>query len=319
MNEKLIVSPAPHLKSKIKTKNIMLDVIIALIPALIVAVIFFGFRALLLVVVTVATCVLSEFCAQKVMKRKNTIRDLSAVITGLLLAFNLPPQLPIWMAILGGIVAIVLVKQMFGGLGHNFVNPALTARAILFVSFPIAMTFWTPPFAYLDQEVPPIQAVSEATPLGMLDAENTEDLPSYSELFLGLHAGSIGEVSALALALGGIYLLIKKVITPTIPLFFILTVFALAFLLGQDPFVHILSGGLFLGAIFMATDYVTSPLTNKGKAIYAIGCGLLTVIIRVFGDLSEGVAFAIIIMSILVPFIDKITMPKAFKLEEGRK
>jgi len=314
MDEKLVVSPAPHLKSPIKTKNIMLDVIIALMPALLVAVILFGLRALVLVVITVITCVLSEYLTQKIMKRKTTIRDLSAVVTGIILAFNLPVGLPIWMAVLGGISAIVLVKQMFGGLGHNFVNPALTARTILFISFPIAMTLWTAPLAYRNDAS--LHAVSEATPLVMLAADATYELPSYWNLFIGNQPGALGEVSAFALALGGIYLLIKKVIAPTIPLIFIGTVFILAFLFGQDPFVHILSGGLFLGAIFMATDYATTPLTNKGKAIYAVGCGLLTIIIRVFGDLSEGVAFAIIIMSILVPFIDKLTIPKTQQIEE---
>jgi len=318
MNERLIVSPSPHLKSRVKTKNIMLDVIIALVPALIASVILFGFRALLLVVFTVGGCVLSEYCARKIMKRKNTVRDLSAVVTGILLAFNLPVGLPIWMAVLGGVIAIVLVKQMFGGIGHNFVNPALTARAILFVSFPLAMTFWTAPFTYLSQDAS-VEAISEATPLVMLGAEYTGNLPSYLDLFLGNNPGALGEVSVLALLLGGIYLIIRKIIKPTIPLVFIGTVFVLAALFGQDPFVHMLSGGLFLGAIFMATDYATSPLTSKGKAIYAVGCGFLTIIIRVFGDLSEGVAFAIIVMNILVPYIDRITMPKAFKLEEAKR
>ena len=315
MNEKLIVSPAPHLKNPVKTKNIMLDVIIALIPALIAAIIIFGFRALLLVIVTVAACVLSEYCVRKIMKRKNTISDLSAVVTGILLAFNLPAGLPIWMAILGGVIAIILVKQIFGGIGHNFVNPALVARTILFISFPIAMTLWSAPSTYSDQEVPAISAVSAATPLGMLSGENVESLPSYRDLFLGNNPGALGEVSALALTLGGIYLVIKKIIKPTIPLIFIGTVFILAAFLGEDPLAHILSGGLFLGAIFMATDYTTSPLTNKGKALYAVGCGFFTIIIRFFGDLPEGVAFAIIIMNILVPYIERITAPKPTSLE----
>jgi len=314
MNEQLIVSSAPHLKSQIKTKNIMLDVIIALVPAVIASVILFGFRALLLVAVTVAACVSSEYCVRKIMKRETTIRDLSAVVTGILLALTLPAHLPIWMAILGGVIAIVLVKQLFGGLGHNFVNPALTARAILFISFPLAMTFSPAPF-----QDGAIEAVSEATPLALLSAEYADVLPSHLDLFLGNHPGALGEVSALALLLGGIYLIIKKVIKPTIPLFFMGTVFVLALLFGEDPVIHLLSGGLFLGAIFMATDYATSPLTGKGKIIYAIGCGLLTIIIRVFGDLPEGVSFAIIVMNILVPFIDRFTMPKPFTLKEAKR
>ena len=318
MNEKLIVSTSPHLKNRIKTKNIMLDVIIALAPALIAAIVIFGFRALLLVMVTVATCVLAEYGAQKVLKRQQTICDLSAVVTGILLAFTLPVQLPIWMAILGGMVAIVLIKQIFGGIGHNFVNPALTARIILFISFPLAMTFWTPPFAYYDQTAT-TEAVSAATPLSILNDEYTEDLPSHLDLFFGLTPGSLGEVSTFALILGGIYLVIKKIITLTIPLIFILTVFIFAALFGQDPVIHLLSGGLFLGAIFMATDYATSPLTDRGKAIYAVGCGFLTIIIRVFGDLLEGVAFAIIVMNILVPFIERITMPTSLRRQEGKR
>jgi len=315
MNEKLIVSPSPHLKSQIKTKNIMLDVIIALVPAVVASVILFGFSALLLVAVTVVACVLSEYCVRKIMKRDATICDLSAVVTGILLALTLPVGLPLWMAILGGMIAIVLVKQLFGGLGHNFVNPALTARAILFISFPLAMTFWPAPF----QNSSVVEAVSEATPLALLSAEYAPNLPSHLDLFLGNHPGAIGEVSALALLLGGIYLIIKKVIKPTIPLFFMGTVFVLALLFGEDPVIHLLSGGLFLGAIFMATDYTTSPLTGKGKVIYAIGCGILTIIIRVFGDLPEGISFAIIVMNILVPFIDKLTMPKPFKLKEAKR
>ena len=315
MNEKLTVSSAPHLKSQTKTKNIMLDVIIALIPALVASVILFGIRALLLVIFTVIACVVSETCARKIMNRKNTISDLSAVVTGILLAFNLPADLPIWMAVFGGVIAIVLVKQMFGGIGHNFVNPALVARTILFISFPLAMTLWTTPFSYLDQDATSIEAVSSATPLSILSGESVGELPAYRDLFLGHNPGSLGEVSALSLTLGGIYLVIKKVIKPTIPLIFIGTVFILAAFLGQDPLAHILSGGLFLGATFMATDYTTSPLTKKGKVIYAVGCGFFTIIIRFFGDLPEGVAFAIIIMNILVPFIERVTTPKTFNLE----
>ena len=319
MNDKLIVSAPPHLKNQIKTKNIMLDVIISLIPALIASVILFGFRTFLLVISTVIACVLSEYIARKVMKRTNTIRDLSAVVTGILLAFTLPPGLPIWMSILGGIIAIVLIKQMFGGIGHNFINPALAARAILLISFPLAMGSWAAPFAYQDQNTAPIAATSSATPIVILTAEYPEELPSYIDLFLGITPGSLGEVSTLALILGGIYLVIKKIITPIIPLIFIGTVFILAAIFGQDPLAHVLSGGLFLGAIFMATDYVTTPLTNKGKAIFAAGCGFFTIIIRVFGDLPEGISFAIIIMNILVPYIDRITMPKTFNLKEAER
>ncbi len=296
MDNKLIVSSSPHINSPVKTKNIMIDVIIALIPALIASVVIFGPRALIVSGVSVLACVLAEYISRKVMKRENTIGDFSAVVTGLLLAFNLPSGIPLWMAALGGIIAIVVVKQMFGGIGQNFVNPALAARIILMTSFPTAMTTWPSP----------VDGTASATPLAMIAGGNTADLP------LGNRGGCLGETCILALLIGGIYLVIKKVISPIIPLTYIAVVFVFTAILGQDPVMQILSGGLFLGAIFMATDYTTSPLTNKGKFIYAIGCGLLTVLIRTFGSLPEGVSFSIILMNILVPHIERLTTPKAF-------
>jgi len=302
MDNKLIVSSSPHLNSPVKTKTLMIDVIIALIPAFIASIVLFGIRSIIVVCATVAACVLSEFISRKVMKRPNTIADCSAIVTGLLLAFNLPVGIPIWMAVLGGVIAIVVVKQMFGGIGNNFVNPALAARIILMTSFPTAMTTWVAPF----------DGTSTATPLAMIAGGQTDSLPSYLDMFLGKSGGCLGETCALALLLGGIYLVVRKVISPIIPLVYIAVVFVFSALLGQDPVMQILSGGLFLGAIFMATDYVTSPLTNKGKLIYAIGCGILTVLIRSFGSLPEGVSFSIIIMNILVPHIEKLTTPKPF-------
>lgn len=310
MDNKLIVSSSPHIGAKTKTRNIMLDVIIALIPALIASVVMFGPRTIVVICATVAASVLAEYVCRKVMKRNNTVGDLSAIVTGLLLAFNLPSGIPIWMAVLGGVIAIVVVKQMFGGLGQNFVNPALAARIILMVSFPTAMTTWLAPMSWK------ADAVTTATPLALIAGGNTDQLPGYLDMFLGNRGGCLGETCVLALLIGGIYLIARKVISPIIPVVYIGVVAIFSAILGQDPLMQILSGGLFLGAFFMATDYVTSPLTNKGKVIYAIGCGLLTVMIRTFGSLPEGVSFSIIIMNVLTPHIEKLTMPRAFGMRK---
>lgn len=309
MEEKLYVSSSPHLRSGVNTKKIMLDVLIALMPALVAAVIIFGIRVLLVVGVTVLSCIISEYICRKLMKRENTVSDLSAVVTGVLLAFNLPVSIKLWMAALGGVIAIVVVKQMFGGLGQNFVNPALISRIVLMVSFPQAMTSWPKPFSgtYLGPD-----SVTTATPLAMLKS-SSGDLPNYLEMFLGFRGGCLGETCILAIIIGGIYLILRGVIKPTIPLCFISTVFIMSIFLGRDPLFEILSGGLFLGAVFMATDYVTSPLTTKGKIIYSVGCGLITIIIRSFGTLPEGVSFSIILMNILVPHIEYLTLPKAVR------
>ena len=316
MDGKLIVSSSPHISSPVKTKNIMLDVIIAMVPALLASVYFFGPRALALVVITVAACVISEYIARKVMKREQTIGDLSAVVTGMLLAFNYPATLPFWIAALGGIVAIVFVKQMFGGLGHNFANPAITARVILLTSFALRMTTWIEPHAWKAGEV---DAVSAATTLGMISSGNTADLPTYIQMLIGERAGCLGETCIIGLLIGGIYLVAKKVISPIIPVCYIATVFVLSAVLGADPVMQILSGGLFLGAIFMATDYVTSPITNKGKVIYAIGCGVITVLIRQFASLPEGVSYSILLMNILTPHIENATMPRVFGIGKEAK
>lgn len=316
MDGKLIVSSSPHISSPVKTKNIMLDVIIAMIPALIASVYFFGPRALALVVITVAACVISEYIARKVMKREQTIGDLSAVVTGMLLAFNYPATLPFWIAALGGVVAIIVVKQMFGGLGHNFANPAITARVILLTSFALRMTTWVEPYAW---KTGAVDAVSAATPLGMMASGNVEALPTYVQMFFGERAGCLGETCIAALLIGGIYLVAKKIISPIIPVCYIATVFVFSAVLGADPVMQILSGGLFLGAIFMATDYVTSPITNKGKVIYAIGCGIITVLIRQFASLPEGVSYSILLMNILTPHIENATMPRVFGVGKEAK
>ena len=307
MENKLIVSSSPHLSGTVKTRNIMLDVIIALIPALIASVVYFGVRALIVVCVTVASCVIAEYICRRVMKRPVTIGDYSAVVTGMLLAFNLPVGIPLWIAAVGGVVAIVVVKQMFGGLGHNFANPAITARIILMTSFPVRMTTWVAPYSYIT-----LDTTATASPLALIESGNVAGLPTYTQMFLGERAGCLGETCILALIIGGVYLIARKVIAPTIPVVFIGTVFIMTALLGQDPLMQILSGGLFLGAIFMATDYVTSPLTTKGKVIYAIGCGVITTLIRLFGSLPEGVSFSILLMNILTPHIENLTAPKPF-------
>lgn len=307
MNSNMYVSASPHLRSGISTTSIMRDVIIALLPSVVAGSIIFGVRALLIVALTVASCVVSEYISRKVMKRNNTIGDLSAVVTGVLLGLNYPVGINPVMAVFGGVVAIVVVKQMFGGIGQNFVNPALAARIILLVSFPTDMTTWASPFYYTKGAV---DAVTSATPLAQNAAGTFSG--SYLDLFLGNVGGCIGETCALAILLGGIYLIARKVISPIIPVTYIATVFVLAFVMGQDPVFHILSGGVMLGAFFMATDYTTSPITSKGKVIFAIGCGLMTMLIRVYANLPEGVSFSIVLMNILVPHIENLTRPKTF-------
>ena len=280
----------------------MLDVIIALAPAFIVGVLVFGVRAAIVVLVCVATCVLSEWLYEKGMKKPSTISDLSAVVTGMLLGFNLPVGIPIWMAVIGSAFAIIIIKQLFGGIGKNFANPAITARVFMVVAFPLAMATWVIP-----------DGVSSATPLTLIAQGNIgESLPAVKDMLLGVRGGCIGETSVIALALGGIYLLIRRVITWHTPVTFIGTVLVLTALLGQQPVYQMLAGGLFVGAIFMATDYATTPQTNWGRVIFGVGAGILTVLIRVYGGYPEGVSFAILLMNMMVPFINRLTLHKAF-------
>lgn len=326
MSKKLTVSPSPHVRSRETTTGIMLDVIIALVPALIMSAYYFGLRALLLTGVCVGSAVLSEYVCRKVMKRNNTLGDLSAIVTGLILALNLPSSLPLWMGALGSIIAIVVVKQMFGGIGQNFVNPAMTARIILMVSFPTAMANWVAPFAGSWSP----DAVTAATPMAVLagvqggDVSAVADsLPTLTGMLFGAHGGSMGEVCSLALIAGGLYLIIRKVISPIIPFCFIGTVAVFMLLAGDFSLeftaYQLLGGGLMLGAFFMATDYSTSPLNKKGKIIFGIGCGLITSIIRIFGSLPEGVSFSIILMNILVPHIENLTLSKPFGFVKEKK
>ncbi len=296
----LLVSHGPHVRSKNTTQRIMLDVIIALLPALVASVLIFGWRALLVTAVCVLTCVLGEWLFELLCKRQNTVSDLSAVVTGVLLAFNLPVGIPVWQAVFGSIVAIVVVKQLFGGIGKNFANPAITARIVMLLSFAGRMS----DFSTVSD------TVSSATPLTALSAG--EAAPSLLDLFLGRHGGSLGETCALAILIGGVYLLCRRVITWHTPVVFVGTVFVFTWLLGEDPMVHILTGGLMLGAFFMATDYSTTPPTKWGKVIFGVGCGLITVLIRVFGNYPEGVSFAILFMNILTPYISRWTRRKPF-------
>lgn len=312
MEHKLMVSSSPHLHCGMDTRDIMRDVIIALIPALVASVWLFGPRALAVTAVCVAAAMASEFLSRLVMKRPSTVGDLSCVVTGLLLAFNLPATIPLWQAAFGAVSAIVVAKQMFGGLGQNFVNPALIGRIVLMGSFPGEMNDWVQPLSWLDKT----DAVSAATPLAQL-AESGTSTAEPLDLLLGLRGGCMGETCVLALLLGGVYLVVRGVIRPLIPVTYIATVFVLTWLLGQDPLTHILSGGLMLGAIFMATDYATCPINRGGKFVFAIGCGLLTVLIRVYGSLPEGVSFAIVIMNILTPLIEKVTRPRVFGVRKA--
>lgn len=306
---KLTVSPSPHDRSLMKTPRIMLNVIIALIPAVIASAIVFGLRALLVIAVCVASCIGFEYLCRRLMKRDNTITDLSAAVTGVILALNLPVTIPLWMAVLGSFVAIVIVKQLFGGLGQNFANPAITARIVLMVSFPAAMTNWVEPFFYRNDAA---DAVTGATPLVSRDA-------SYMELFLGNTGGCLGETCALALLIGGLYLAARRIITLSAPLSFIGSLALLTFISGGDPLYEILAGGVFLGAFFMATDYATTPITEKGRIIFGLGCGIITFIIRTFGSYPEGVSFSILLMNILTPYIEQLTRGKVFGAKEAGK
>lgn len=302
---KLMITPSPHFRDDINTRKIMLTVATALLPALVMSIFYFGIRALLLTAVCVVSCVVFEYLFAKVTKKPVTISDCSAVVTGIILAFNVPVTLPFWMAVFGSFIAIVVVKCLFGGIGCNFANPAATARIFLLVSFGNQMTHWIAPHAAID-------AVATATPLKLISAGQTDQLPSLWNMLIGNRGGSLGETCALALIVGGVYLIWNGVIGWQIPVTLIGSVFVFALLFGQDPFYAVLSGGVIIGAFFMATDYSTSPVTTKGKVIFAIGIGFITMVIRVFCNYPEGMSFAILLMNILVPHIDSLTITKPF-------
>lgn len=310
-NKLLIVSSSPHIRATETTDRLMRDVLFALTPALLAAVVFFGPRALMVVAVSVLAAVAAEYVYQRLTHQPTTVQDGSAALTGLLLAFVIPPTVPLWLPVIGAILAIVIVKQLFGGLGDNFLNPALAGRALLLAAWPALMTSWVN-----------VQGLASATPLVGIVNKSAEAanvaIPSLTNLFIGARAGSLGETSAAALLLGGLYLIYRKVIDWRIPASFIATVAVMAYIFGGktlftgDPILHILSGGLFLGAFFMATDYVTSPITQRGRIVFGIGCGFITMLIRLWGGYPEGVCYSILIMNIATPLIDRFTMPRRY-------
>lgn len=323
LENKLLVSSSPHIRSNETVQRIMLDVIIALTPALIGSVYFFGMAALQLTLISIVSCMIFEAIIQKVFNKPVTVNDLSAVVTGILLAFNLPASAPWWLPVIGSAFAIIVVKQLFGGIGCNFMNPALAARAFLLASWPQHMSSFTgtrpdvvstaTPLAIMkygmEEGATTLEAVSSAS------SSQGAELPELMDMFIGNMPGAIGEVSALLLIIGGLYLIIRNVIDWKIPVFYIVTTAIMLPLLGVGteliPY-HILSGGLMLGAIFMATDYSTSPVTPKGRIIFAIGAGILTALIRVSGGYPEGVSYSILLMNIAAPLIGRFTKPRVF-------
>lgn len=303
--ENLNVSAAPHICSRTSTKNIMLDVLIALLPATVASIVIFGLKSVWIILACVISAVLSEFVFNLCIKKKQTIGDLSAVVTGLILALNLSTKVAIWQCVLGSVFAIIVVKCLFGGLGKNIVNPAIAARVFLLLTFASV--------AGGGQPINP-DVVSSATPLAALnEGKNAAGIPTLLQLFIGNHGGTIGETCAIALLIGYIYLVVRKVIKWYVPLTFVLTVF-LCYLIvdGSCTFAlsHVLAGGLLFGAIFMATDYVTTPISNLGKIIFCVGCGLITFAIRKYGSYPEGVSISILVMNLLVPLIEKISVPR---------
>ena len=326
MADPIIISASPHVHSARTSKKLMYDVLYALIPAFLVSIYVFGISALILTSVAVVSCILFEYLIQKfLLKTEITITDGSALITGILLAFNLPSGLPIWMIIVGSLIAIGVAKLSFGGLGYNIFNPALVGRVFLLVCFPVQMTSW--PTA-IENNTTIVDAVTGATPLGIIKeglmygetmTELSSKIPSTMELLLGITGGSIGEMSALALLLGGIFLIVRKVITWHIPVTILVTMAVMTGIFWlvnpeqyADPLFHLLSGGAILGAFYMATDLVTSPMTKKGMIIFAIGIAVITVVIRLFGAYPEGVSFAILIMNAFVPLINTYFKPRRF-------
>ena len=311
----LIVSSSPHIVTNMDTTKIMSMVILAMVPSLLVSTYVFGIRVLILTAVCIASAMFFEWAWNKLMKKQQTVGDLSAAVTGMLIAFNVPSGLPYWIAILGSFIAIVIVKQLYGGVGKNLVNPAITARIVLFISFATEMTTWPLPNALK------ADAVTGPTPLGILAEGNAADLPGNMIMFIGMHGGSMGEVSAVALLIGGLFLIWKKIISPIIPAAFIGTVFVFAAIYYAatgtgDPLqmaiFHVLAGGVMLGAFFMATDYVTSPILPMGKVIFGVGCGLITMLIRLFGSYPEGVSFSILLMNVLCPLIDNFCQKRMY-------
>lgn len=315
LDTQVVVSPAPHIKDVITTERAMKMVLLALLPATVFSVIAFGFKALWLIVISVATSIIAEFVIEKALKKPVTIHDGSAALTGLLLALTVTPELPAWMIVVGAVVSIGLGKHIFGGLGYNMFNPALIGRAFMLASWPVAMTTWSWPAKALGWAGSHVDAVSGATALNLDKMGVLQNLHlkiPYLNLFLGNISGSLGETSAALLLVGGLYLIMTRVIDWRIPVSFLSSVIVLSFIFQKDPLFQVLAGGIFLGAFFMATDWVTSPVTKKGRIYFGIGCGSLTMLIRLFGGYPEGVCYSILIMNAVTPLLDRFTIPKRF-------
>jgi len=309
----IVVSVSPHIRSKDTVNSVMYATAVALLPAGFAGVFFFGYYSGIVIIISVLSCILAEIISQKVLG-KEFIFDGSAVITGLLLAYVLPPSVPLWLPVVGSVVAIFLVKHLFGGLGYNIFNPALAARAVLLASWPQEMTCWQWKYGYSSKL---IDTITTATPLALNKfssgvATAYLDNTSYLDMFIGKIPGCIGEVSKIMLLIGATYLLLRRIITLHIPLSYILTVLVISFISRRDPLFDILSGGLILGAFFMATDYVTSPISRKGKIIFGVGCGVITMLIRLFGGFPEGVCYSILFMNCFTPLIDKYVRDRKF-------
>lgn len=341
--KKLVVSSSPHISTEETTRGIMLDVIIALIPALIGGMFFFGSRALLVVITAIISCIVSEWLWQVIINlqkekkkgenqtdfffsvaSKTTVSDLSAVVTGLLLGLNMPATIPLWCVIIGSVFAIIIVKQFFGGLGHNFVNPAMAARAFMLASWPVLMTTWIAPIMNSFKYINPSDAVSSATPLSIIKEGTGEALPTLYDAFIGRIGGCIGETSAALIILGAIYLIIRGVIDHRIPIAYLGSFAVLMFLFGAQPYdltftiYNLCTGGIMLGAFFMATDYVTTPTSKMGHIVFGVGCGILTFVIRRFGGYPEGTTYAILLMNVVTPLIDRYIQPKRYGRAVGR-
>ena len=309
----LTVSPSPHINKFVTTQKVMLMVLIALLPAVVASGIIFGLQAIIVIAVSAASAVIWEYVTRKIMKKSGTISDLSAAVTGVIFAMNLPVTIPLWMVVIGTFIAIVIVKQLFGGLGQNFANPAIVARIVLLVSFGTQMTNWVKPYYYQNG----LDLTTSATPLASSKGV------SYMDLFLGNVGGSLGETCALALLLGGLFLVITKVISPVTPIAFLGSLALFSFIGGSDPLYEVLAGGAILGAIFMATDYVTTPITSVGKLLFGIGCGFVTFAIRKWANMPEGASYSILLMNILTPYLDMLTKTKpvggGLKLKAAKK
>ncbi len=314
MKDKLVVSMSPHIHEKEGISGIMLDVIIAMIPAIIAGVYYFGLRAAVVILTAVASCVLFEYLYTTLLKKPNSTKDLSAVVTGILIGLNMPVSIPLWMVVIGSLFAIVLVKQLYGGIGKNFMNPALAARCFMTIAWAMAMTRFTVPFEGVD-------SIASATPLAVMKGVSDGTIPTLRDAFWGNIPGCIGETSVFALLIGFVYLLVRRIISWKIPVTYILVFAVLTYFFGENTssmgqieytLMQICTGGLVLGAVFMATDYTTTPTTPAGIYIFAIGCGIITFALRKFGASAEGVSYSILLMNILVPQIDKFTIPKKF-------